>query len=104
MRSEELFTVAFTYIVECSDGTYYTGWTTDLKNRLEAHDNGTGARYTRGRGPVRLVYYEKHLDKKTAQSREHSIKRLTRLEKQKLVSGVGGEVLRDLEKMKAGKK
>ena len=48
----------YTYMVQCSDGTLYTGWTNDLKKRLEKHNAGKGARYTRGRLPVKLVYYE----------------------------------------------
>ena len=76
------------YIVECVDGTYYTGWTNDLENRLAAHNAGTGARYTRGRGPVRLVYQEECEDKQAAQRREWVIKKLTRAQKEQLVSSV----------------
>ena len=76
------------YMVECADGTYYTGWTNDLENRLAAHNAGTGARYTRGRGPVRLVYKEECTDKQSAQRREWAIKKLTRAQKEQLVSSV----------------
>ena len=76
------------YMVECADGTYYTGWTNDLENRLAAHNAGTGARYTRGRGPVRLVYKEECADKQSAQRREWTIKKLTRAQKEQLVSSI----------------
>lgn len=79
------------YMVECADGTYYTGWTNDLENRLAAHNAGTGARYTRGRGPVRLVYQEECEDKQSAQQREWAIKKLTRAQKEQLVSSVRGK-------------
>ena len=48
----------YVYIVECSDGTFYTGWTNNLEKRIDMHSKGTGAKYTRGRGPVKLVYHE----------------------------------------------
>ena len=76
------------YMVECADGTYYTGWINDLENRLAAHNAGTGARYTRGRGPVRLVYKEECENKQSAQRREWAIKKLTRAQKEQLVSSV----------------
>ncbi|MBP2666429.1 MAG: hypothetical protein H6Q76_1409 [Firmicutes bacterium] len=79
------------YMVECADGTYYTGWTNDLENRLAAHNAGTGARYTRGRGPVRLVYKEECEDKQSAQRREWAIKKLTRAQKEQLVSSIKAE-------------
>ena len=75
----------YTYILECADGSFYTGWTNNLTNRLDAHNKGTGAKYTRGRAPVRLVYYEEHADKKAAQKREYGIKRLRRMDKQELI-------------------
>lgn len=77
--------MAYTYILECADGTLYTGWTTDLSARLAAHNSGTGARYTRGRLPVRLVYSEYQPDQSSSQKREAAIKRLPRQEKQKLI-------------------
>jgi putative endonuclease len=76
---------AFTYIIECADGTLYTGWTTDLENRIAVHNSGKGAKYTRGRGPVKLVYYEQYDNNKTAQVRECQIKKLKRKEKEELV-------------------
>ena len=75
----------YTYILRCADNTLYTGWTTDLKARVEAHNAGTGAKYTRGRGPVELVYEESHPDKSTALQREHALKKLSRKEKLALI-------------------
>ena len=85
----------YTYIVMCSDGTYYTGWTNDLEKRIASHNAGTGGKYTRSRRPVKLVYYECFDTKEEAMSREWHIKRLTRSEKEKLVEGLkleGGAV------------
>lgn len=73
----------YTYMVQCSDGALYTGWTNDLKKRLEKHNAGKGARYTRGRLPVKLVYYEVFATKSEAMKREAQIKKLSR--KQKLL-------------------
>ena len=75
----------YTYILECADGTLYTGWTNDLEKRLAAHNAGQGAKYTRGRGPVRLCYYEVFADKEAALRREASLKRLSRTEKLALI-------------------
>ena len=74
----------YTYMVKCKDNTYYTGWTTDLERRIEAHNSGKGAKYTRGRRPVRLVYYESFETKEAAMRREWEIKQLNRKEKEKL--------------------
>lgn len=71
----------YVYIVECSDGTLYTGWTNNLKRRVEQHSNGSGAKYTRGRRPVRLVYYEEFVEKRDAMKREYEIKNYSRKEK-----------------------
>ena len=76
----------FTYIVECSDHTLYTGWTNDLDKRIEAHNTGKGAKYTKTRRPVRLVYFETFATKEEAMSREYHIKRMSRQEKIKLIS------------------
>ena len=65
----------YVYILRCSDDTLYTGWTNDLEKRIKAHSNGTGAKYTRGRGPVELVYFEEFDDKKDAMKREYEIKK-----------------------------
>jgi putative endonuclease len=75
----------FCYIVECSDGTFYTGWSTDPQRRERQHNLGRGARYTRDRRPVRLVYVEELPDKPSALRRELKIKRLPREKKQKLI-------------------
>ena len=75
----------YTYIVKCSDETFYTGWTNDLEKRIEMHNSGKGAKYTKARLPVELVYYEAFDTKEEAMSREWHIKRLSRSEKQKLI-------------------
>ena len=77
----------YTYILKCSDGTFYCGWTNNLEKRLNAHNSGTGSRYTRTRLPVVLVYYEQFHTKEEAMSREWHIKRLSRAEKEELVNG-----------------
>ncbi|ACZ08462.1 GIY-YIG nuclease superfamily protein [Sebaldella termitidis] len=77
----------YAYIVKCSDGTYYTGYTNDLEKRLLAHNAGKGAKYTRNRLPVEMVYFEEYEDKSEAMKREYAIKRLTRKQKEKLISG-----------------
>lgn len=74
----------YVYMVECSDGTFYTGWTTCLERRLKAHNSGKGAKYTRSRGPVKLIYYEEFATKEEAMRREYEIKHLTRKEKEGL--------------------
>lgn len=78
--------IAFTYIVECADGTLYTGWTVDVKRRVLAHNTKKGAKYTRNRLPVKVVYVESFSSKIEAQQREYAIKQLTRAEKLKLIS------------------
>jgi len=75
----------FCYIVECSDGTFYTGWTTDPERRVKTHNAGRGARYTRSRRPVKLVYLEHQPDKISALKRERAIKMMTREKKRKLI-------------------
>ncbi|MBR4720569.1 MAG: GIY-YIG nuclease family protein [Clostridia bacterium] len=76
----------YIYILECADNTLYTGYTNDLENRLKAHNEGKGAKYTKSRLPVKLVYSETFDDKKEAMSREWFIKhRLTREEKLELI-------------------
>ena len=79
----------YCYIVECSDGTYYTGWTIDPERRLATHNKGRGAKYTKMRLPVKLVYVEEQLDRKAAMKREIAIKRMKRLGKEKLIKGKG---------------
>ena len=77
----------YVYILECSDGTLYTGWTTDLEARLATHNSGKGAKYTRSRLPVELVYFETYDDRHEAMSREWHIKQLSRKEKEELIKG-----------------
>ena len=73
------------YILRCGDGTLYTGITTDVEKRLEAHRSGKGAKYTRGRGPLELVYREDCGDHGAALRREYAVKALTREEQEKLL-------------------
>lgn len=75
----------YTYILRCADGTLYTGWTNDLQARLKAHNSGKGAKYTKNRLPVELVYFEEFSTKEEAMSREWHIKRLKRGEKLRLI-------------------
>lgn len=72
---------AFVYMLRCKDGSLYTGWTNDLEHRLAMHSSGRGAKYTRGRGPLELVYSEKLPDKEAALRRECAIKKLRREQK-----------------------
>lgn len=90
MQKEKL--TAYTYIVKCRDGTLYTGWTNHLEERLRCHNAGKGAKYTRSRLPVRLVYYECHAAKQTAMRREYAIKQLSRKEKLRLIAECGEEI------------
>lgn len=76
---------AYVYIVECADGTLYSGWTNDLEKRIAAHNAGDGAKYTRSRRPVRLRYYETFEEKSKALRRECALKKLTRAEKIALI-------------------
>jgi putative endonuclease len=75
----------YTYILRCSDNTYYTGWTNHLEQRVQTHNEGRGGKYTRSRVPVELVYYETFDTKEEAMRREYAIKQLTRKEKEKLI-------------------
>ena len=75
----------YTYILECSDGSLYTGWTNDLEKRIQAHNEGKGAKYTKGRRPVKLVYTEEFGTKEEAMRREYAIKRMSKREKKKLI-------------------
>ncbi len=75
----------FVYILRCADGTLYTGMTDDLQKRLAAHNAGKGAKYTRGRGPVEMVYHETYPHSTDARKREYRIKRLSRQEKLLLI-------------------
>jgi putative endonuclease len=77
--------MCYVYVLECSDKTLYTGWTSNLEKRLDAHLKGKGAKYTRYRLPVKLVYFECYDNQVSAQKREYEIKRLSRPEKLKLI-------------------
>lgn len=72
---------AFVYMLRCKDGSLYTGWTNNLEHRLAMHSSGRGAKYTRGRGPLELVYSEELPDKEAALRRECAIKKLRREQK-----------------------
>jgi len=82
-----------TYILRCSDNTLYTGWTNDIEKRLEAHNQGQGAKYTRGRTPVELVYLEVFDTRQEAMKREAAIKKLSKEDKLSLIAAC------DLEKL-----
>lgn len=73
------------YLLLCSDNTLYCGWTNDLDRRVKAHNEGKGAKYTKGRRPVTLVYWEVFSTKQEAMRREAAIKRLSRQEKERLI-------------------
>ena len=75
----------YVYLVRCADNTLYCGWTTDLEKRVRAHNSGQGAKYTRSRRPVQLIYAEEYLEKHEALSREWHIKRLSREQKIRLI-------------------
>lgn len=77
----------YTYLVECKDHTFYIGYTNDLEKRIKTHNAGKGAKYTRGRIPVILRYYEEYETKTEAMRREYELKKLTRGEKEKLIKG-----------------
>ena len=77
------------YPVRCADSTLYCGWTTDLEKRVRAHNSGQGAKYTRSRRPVKLVYAEEFAEKQEALSREWHLKRLSRAEKLRLIEKTG---------------
>lgn len=75
----------FVYMLECADGSLYTGVATDMSKRLREHNDGKGAKYTRGRTPVSLVYTERCADRSGAAKREYVIKRMTRIKKLSLI-------------------
>lgn len=76
----------YTYIVKCSDGSLYTGWTNDLEKRIKAHNDGKGAKYTKSRRPVALAYYEEFQSKEEAMRREWEIKQMSRQKKMRMIS------------------
>jgi putative endonuclease len=77
----------YVYILECSDGSWYTGWTSNIYKRFKAHQSGHGARYTRSHYPMRIIHLEMYEDPSEARKREYAIKRMSRKEKEKLVAG-----------------
>lgn len=77
------------YIVRCDDGSFYTGYTTDVDRRLREHNDGAGAKYTKGRTPVELVHRENHTTREAALAREHEIKGLSRSAKETLIGASG---------------
>ena len=76
---------AYVYMLSCADGSLYTGWTNDLAKRLDNHQAGKGAKYTRSRLPVTLAYYETYETESEARKRECAIKKLSRQQKEKLI-------------------
>jgi|GEM_PF-413051 len=88
----------YTYILECSDGSLYTGWTNDLEKRVRAHNQGRGAKYTRGRRPVRLAYYEEHMTREEAMKREAAIKKLPRTDKELMIRKMTNEYLKQFSR------
>ena len=75
----------YVYVLRCSDNSLYTGWTNNLERRIKAHSNGRGAKYTRARLPVELVYFEEFETKEQAMKREYAIKQMARKDKLELV-------------------
>lgn len=90
VQGDESKEMHYIYLVRCSDDSLYCGWTTDLKRRIDAHNGhiSGGAKYTRGRRPVTLVYSESFHQKQEAQRREYAIKRMTKTKKLRLIKGV----------------
>ena len=88
----------YVYMIRCKDGSLYTGWTNNLEKRFRNHCEGKGAKYTRGRGPLELVYYEVFEDKKDAMKREYAIKQLKKSEKEKLINYKSDKNLTNFEK------
>ena len=87
----------YTYILQCADGTLYCGWTNHLNERVRAHNEGRGAKYTKSRRPVTLVYYEAFATRQEAMKREWAIKQMTRAKKQALIRQ-GASVSEEQEK------
>ena len=98
-RVKSMEDTAYTYMVECTDGSLYTGWTNHLEERMKSHNKGKGAKYTKSRLPVRLVYYETFSTKKEAMQREYAIKQLARKDKLELIAGQSKEVRENCERI-----
>jgi putative endonuclease len=79
----------YVYIIRCNDNTLYTGYTDNLNKRIKIHNLGKGAKYTRGRLPVTLCYFEEYVNKTDAMKREAKIKQLKKIDKLKLIEGLG---------------
>jgi putative endonuclease len=79
--------IPYCYILQCADGSFYTGWTNDLARRFRQHRTGNGGRYTRAHCPVRLAYFERQADASAARRREAAIKQLPRAKKADLIAG-----------------
>ncbi|MEG2870189.1 MAG: GIY-YIG nuclease family protein [Clostridium sp.] len=75
----------YTYVLRCADNSLYCGWTNHLEERIKAHNTGKGAKYTKGRGPVILVYFESYETKEEAMKREAAIKKMTRTQKEMMI-------------------
>ncbi len=86
--------IHYVYMVRCRDGSFYTGWTTNVEERIKTHNSGCGAKYTRSRLPVTLVYCESFTDKSAALKREIAIKALKREEKELLVANKGQNIIK----------
>lgn len=84
--------VFYVYIVECQNGTYYTGYTNDIENRIKLHNKGLGAKYLRGKSPIKLVYVKEYKYYKSAINKEISLKKLTRKQKEELVKNANENV------------
>ncbi|MCI7097393.1 MAG: GIY-YIG nuclease family protein [Lachnospiraceae bacterium] len=78
----------YVYILSCADGTFYTGWTTHLEERVNTHNQGKGAKYTRSRRPVKLLYWEEYSDRGEALRREAAIKKMSRKQKEELINSI----------------
>ena len=83
---KDVWKMNYTYLLKCADGTLYTGWTNDVEKRVKMHNEGKGAKYTKHRRPVELVYYETFQTKSEAMRREYEIKQLPRKKKELLLA------------------
>ena len=81
----------YVYIIMCRDNSLYTGWTNNLEKRFKMHCDGKGAKYTRGRGPLKIVYFEEFEDKVLAMKREYEVKQMSRDKKLKLIAEGSGD-------------
>lgn len=84
----------YAYMLRCKDNSIYSGYTTDLEKRLETHNSGMGAKYTRARLPVKLVYFEEFEDKKEAMKREWQFKQYTHIEKESMIRKFKSDIIK----------